>query len=96
MIPEVGCVFLSSIFVLYYPAFIFGGIVYGSQMMWLLLTSTTQTLIYGAEPYNFSANGIGLTNLGCLVGSILGTFYGGKFVDWLSIRLAKKQRYLGT
>lgn len=84
------CIFYRPFFVLYYPAFIFGGIVYGSQMMWLLLTSTTQTLIYGAEPYNFSANGIGLTNLGCLVGSILGTFYGGKFVDWLSIRLAKK------
>lgn len=84
------CIFYRPFFVWYFPAFIFGGIVYGSQMMWLLLVANTQVLVYGSDPYNFSAGSVGLTNLGSLVGSIVGTFYGGKFVDWLSIKLAKR------
>ncbi|RCK66139.1 hypothetical protein Cantr_01950 [Candida viswanathii] len=84
------CIFYRPFFVCYFPAFVFGGIVYGSQMMWLLLVANTQLLVYGSEPYNFSAGSVGLTNLGSLAGSVLGTFYGGNFVDWLSIKLAKR------
>ncbi|EMG49001.1 hypothetical protein G210_0337, partial [Candida maltosa Xu316] len=38
-------------------------------------------LQYSAEPYNFSTKSVGLTNLGILIGTIVGTFYGGQFVD---------------
>lgn len=86
------CIFYRPFFAWYFPVFVFGGIVYGSQMMWLLLVANTQVLIYGSEPYNFSAGSVGLTNLGSLVGTVLGTFYGGNFVDWLSIKLAKRNK----
>lgn len=73
------------------PAIIWGGIVYGSQMMWLSLLATTQSEIYSTY-YSFSTSSTGLTNLAPLGGSILGMAYGGWFVDWLSIKLAKRNK----
>lgn len=73
-----------------FPAVIYGGVVYGSQMMWLSLMETTQSEMYSAPPYNFSTLTVGLTNLSALVGSIFGMFYGGPFVDYLTIKLSER------
>lgn len=59
-------------------------------MMWLSLISTTQAAIYGVAPYNFTNGQTGLVNFSPLIGNILGMFYGGKFVDWLTIKLAER------
>ncbi|EGW34166.1 ion transporter [Spathaspora passalidarum NRRL Y-27907] len=84
------CIFWRPFFLVSFPAVIWGGLVYGAQMMWLSLIGNSQGDIYGAEPYNFSANGIGLTNLGAACGCITGMFYGGNFVDWSTIKLAER------
>lgn len=73
-----------------FPAVIWGGIVCGSQMMWLLFLTTTQSEILSIEPYNFSASVVGLTNVSSCVGCIVGMFYGGNFVDWLALYLTKR------
>ncbi len=70
------------------PAVVWGGLVYGSQMMWLSLMATTQSQVYSAPPFNFSALTVGLTNVSPLVGSIFGMLYGGYFVDYLTIKLS--------
>lgn len=72
-----------------FPALIWGGVVYGAQMMWLSLLATTQSEIYSAT-YGWSTSSVGLTNLAPLIGSFIGMFYGGMFVDWLSIKLAER------
>lgn len=82
-------IFLGPFFMAPFPAIIWGGIAYGAQMMWLSLLATTQSEIY-TEYYNFSTSATGLTNLAPLAGSFFGMFYGGWFVDWLSIKLAKR------
>lgn len=84
-------IFIRPFFMISFPAIIWGGICYGAQMMWLSLLATTQSEIYSAY-YNFSTASTGLTNLAPLVGSFLGMLYGGPFVDWLSIKLAKRNR----
>lgn len=83
-------IFYKPFFLISFPAIIWSGIIYGCQMMWLSLLGTTQSQIYSSFPYNFSASSVGLTNLGALVGSIAGMFYGGKFIDYVTIRLALK------
>lgn len=50
----------------------------------------TQTLFYASEPYNMSADQVGLTNLSPLIGVIFGMLYGGPFVDWFSVQKAKR------
>ncbi|RLV90335.1 hypothetical protein JA1_004638 [Spathaspora sp. JA1] len=73
-----------------YPAAIWGGVVYGSLMMWLALIVNSVSRIYGSKPYNYDINAIGLTNLGSFGGSVFGILYGGFFVDWSSIKLARR------
>lgn len=81
--------FVSPIFTALFPAVLWSGVVYGAQMMWLSLLSTTQSLVY-TEYYGFGTSATGLTNLAPLVGSIIGMCYGGWFVDWLSVKIARK------
>lgn len=70
-----------------FPGVLWGGLIYGAQMMWLSLLATTQSEIYTGI-YGFSDGSTGLTNLAPLVGSFIGMIYGGAFVDWLAIKLA--------
>ncbi|GMM28043.1 hypothetical protein DAMA08_007590 [Martiniozyma asiatica (nom. inval.)] len=71
-----------------FPATVWGGFVYGVQIMWLSLISTTQSEVFSTTPYNFSAIGVGNTNFASLIGSFFGMFWGGtlsdKFVAWKS------------
>ncbi|KAK6464018.1 putative ion transporter [Scheffersomyces coipomensis] len=83
-------IFYRPFFLVSFPAIIWGGILYGAQMMYLSLLSTSQSIIFSGAPYYFSANKVGLTNISCCVGSIIGMLYGGPFVDWLTIRLARR------
>lgn len=82
-------IFIRPFFMITFPAIIWGGICYGAQMMWLSLLATTQSEIYTTK-YGFSTSSTGLTNLAPMVGSFFGMLYGGPFVDWLSIKLAKR------
>lgn len=75
-------------FLISIPAVVWGGLVYGSQMMWLSLMATTQSQVYSAPPFNFPALTVGLTNVSPLVGSLFGMLYGGYFVDYLTIKLS--------
>ncbi|ABN68574.1 putative ion transporter [Scheffersomyces stipitis CBS 6054] len=83
-------IFYRPFLLISFPAIIWGGVLYGAQMMWLSLLATTQSEIYSASPYFFSVPQVGLTNLGACVGSLLGMVYGGTFVDYLALRLAKR------
>lgn len=84
-------IFISPFFMVPFPAIIWGGVAYGAQMMWLSLLATTQSEIY-SEYYNFSTSATGLTNLAPLAGSFFGMFYGGWFVDWLSVKMARRNK----
>ncbi|KAL6452153.1 hypothetical protein SBY92_001410 [Candida maltosa Xu316] len=83
-------IFIRPVFLFYFPAVIWASVCYGSQMMWLSLMGNTQTLFYASEPYNMTADKVGLTNIAAFVGVIFGMLYGGKFVDWFSLQKAKK------
>ncbi|KAF6065080.1 Major Facilitator Superfamily protein [Candida albicans] len=56
-------IFVRPAFLAYFPAIIWSSCAYGAQMMWLSLMGNTQTLFYASEPYNFTADKVGLTNL---------------------------------
>ena len=73
-----------------FPGIIWSGLVYGAQMFWLSLLAVTQSAFYSAPPYNFSEASVGLTNVGAFVGVLIGMFYGGPFVDYLTIKLTQR------
>lgn len=82
-------IFARPLYTACFPAVIWSGIAYGAQMMWLTLMGVTQSQIY-IDSYKFNTLSTGLTNLSALVGSLAGMVYGGWFVDWLSMKIAKR------
>ncbi|CAK9436339.1 uncharacterized protein LODBEIA_P08970 [Lodderomyces beijingensis] len=84
------CIFLRPFYLITFPAVVWGGFIYGFQMFWLSLLVNTQGLIYESPPYNFSVQSVGVTNVAVFVGNVVGMFYGGQFVDWLTIKMARR------
>lgn len=83
-------IFARPLLTVAFPASVWGGFVYGVQIMWLSLIATTQSEFFGAAPYNYSAIGVGNTNFSSLIGCFFGMFWGGnlsdKFVAWKARR----------
>ncbi|CAK9436341.1 uncharacterized protein LODBEIA_P08990 [Lodderomyces beijingensis] len=84
------CIFIRPIFLISFPAVVWAGIIYGFQMCWLSLLLNTQSIIYESEPYFFSVESVGLTNVAVFVGNVIGMFYGGQFVDWFTVKMARR------
>ncbi|KAI1910438.1 hypothetical protein LOZ12_004658 [Ophidiomyces ophidiicola] len=83
---------LSPFFLLTYPAVMWGGLVYGIQIMWLSLITVTQSATFSAPPYNFSITNVGNTNFAAFIGGILGMFWGGSVSDWCILRLSRRNK----
>ncbi|KAK6465269.1 putative ion transporter [Scheffersomyces coipomensis] len=83
-------IFFRPFLLVRFPAFIWGGFIYGVTVMWITLLASTTSEIYGLPPYNFTPNQVGLTNLGAAIGSFVGMFFGGPFVDYVVIQLSKR------
>ncbi|EEP78771.1 predicted protein [Uncinocarpus reesii 1704] len=83
---------ISPFFLVTYPAVMWGGIVYGVQIMWLSLITVTQSATFNAPPYNFSMANVGNTNFAAFIGSIIGMLWGGYVSDWCTLRLSRRNR----
>lgn len=73
-----------------FPAVVWCGVLQAVQQMWLTLINSTQAQLFSGPGYNFSTSAIGLTNLALFVGIVLGLWYGGWFVDLITVYLSKK------
>lgn len=83
-------IFIRPSLTLALPAIVWGGFVYGVQVMWLSLIASTQSEFFAAAPYNFGTAAVGDTNFSSLIGCFIGMFWGGplsdKFVAWMARR----------
>jgi MFS family permease len=73
-----------------FPGVIFSGVQWGAQDAWLTFYITTEDDTWSGPPWNYGDVGVGLMNVPCLIGAVLGCFYGGylsdKFVIWMARR----------
>lgn len=60
-----------------YPAVLWCALVYGVQICWLSLVSTSQAEFFESPPYNFSADAVGLINFAALIGGLFGMRFTG-------------------
>ncbi|KAL4957812.1 MFS general substrate transporter [Aspergillus filifer] len=79
-----------TIYYLSWPVIFYAGFSYGSYLIWFNVLNGTASLILGSAPYNFSSSMVGLSYLACCLGVILGSFFTGRFSDWLTIKLARQ------
>lgn len=73
-----------------FPAVIFSGIQWGAQDAWLTFYLTVDDDFWSDAPWYYGDVGVGLMNLPCLIGAVLGCIYGGYFSDVFMIRMAKR------
>ena len=53
----------------------------------LLYTNITQSPVFSAAPYFFTAQDIGFTNFAALIGQMVGVLTAGPFSDWVAMKL---------
>jgi hypothetical protein len=75
-----------------WPVIAYCGFSYGSYLILFNILNATASIILGGAPYNFSASMVGLSYLSCVVGVAVGSLTSGRVSDWLTIRLARKNK----
>jgi MFS family permease len=77
---------LHTLRIFSFPAVIYSGIQWGAQDAWLTFYLTLEEENWTSAPWNYSDVGSGIMNVPCLIGALIGCFYGGylsdKFVYW--------------
>ncbi|GFF73772.1 hypothetical protein IFM60648_04022 [Aspergillus lentulus] len=81
---------LPNVYYLSWPVIFYAGFSYGSYLIWFNVLNATSSLILGSAPYNFSSSMVGLSYLACCLGVIFGSLFTGRFSDWLTIKLARR------
>ncbi|KAJ9603637.1 hypothetical protein H2200_011823 [Cladophialophora chaetospira] len=81
---------LRPFLTLRYPSVLWGSLVMGVSLGWLVLQLTANA---GAFPiiYNYSAKGVGNIAISYIVTAVIGCFVGGPLSDWISAWFAKRR-----
>lgn len=81
-----------SLKLLSWPVIFYAGFSYGSYLIWFNVLNATASIILSGDPYNFKPSMVGLTYLSCFIGIIVGAFVSGNLSDWLTIKLARRNK----
>lgn len=73
-----------------YPGIVFSGLLVGSVLSWYNVLLGTITQVFSGDPYNFSANMVGLTYLACVTGTTVGCIVSGWLNDSIATWLARR------
>lgn len=73
-----------------FPAVIYSGIQWGAQDAWLTFYLTLEEDNWTEAPWNYTDVGSGIMNVPCLIGAVIGCFWGGYMSDQFVIWMAKR------
>ncbi|KAF5017251.1 hypothetical protein F66182_10845 [Fusarium sp. NRRL 66182] len=82
--------FVMPLHVITLPHVMFTALQFASGVCWLVLYMSVVSIVFSQPPYSFTTAGIGYMTLGPFVGNIFGSIFGGPFVDWFIVRLARR------
>ncbi|KAK0110129.1 hypothetical protein ONS95_002782 [Cadophora gregata] len=73
-----------------FPAVIYSGIQWGAQDAWLTFYLTLEEDNWYGPPWNYNDAQVGIMNVPCVIGAVIGCFWGGymsdRFVFWMAKR----------
>ncbi|AEO68508.1 uncharacterized protein THITE_2090020 [Thermothielavioides terrestris NRRL 8126] len=84
--------FVRPIIMFFYPAVLWGFLVYGTVLTWIVVFSVVNGVIFVNPPYNFSVSQTGLISLSPFILTILGEVISGPLNDWICVFLTKKNK----
>jgi MFS family permease len=81
---------LHTLRVFTFPAVLYSGLQWGAQDAWLTFYLTLEENNWYDDPWDYGDVGVGLMNIPCLIGAVIGCFWGGwmsdLFVEWYAKR----------
>ncbi|OQE20371.1 hypothetical protein PENSTE_c013G00161 [Penicillium steckii] len=80
----------QSLYYLSWPVIFYAGFSYGSYLVLFNILNGTASIILSSPPYNFGSSMVGLSYLACCLGVTLGSLFTGRFSDWLTVKLARR------
>ncbi|KAI4860713.1 MFS general substrate transporter [Hypoxylon rubiginosum] len=83
-------IFLRPMVVFFYPGVLWGFLLYGITLSWIVVFSVVNAVIFTAPPYNFSVSQTGLISLSPFILTFIGEVISGPLNDWVCMYLAKK------
>ncbi|KAF2844716.1 MFS transporter-like protein [Plenodomus tracheiphilus IPT5] len=83
---------IRSLKYLGWPVIFYAGFSYGSYLIWFNVLNATASIILGGPGYNFKPSMVGLSYVSCCIGVVVGMLVSGQLSDWLTVRLARRNR----
>lgn len=83
-------IFTRPLIIFWYPAVLWGFLIYGTVLTWLVVFSVVNGVIFVGPPYNFSVGEAGLISLSPFILSGLGEIISGPLNDWICLKLTKR------
>ncbi|KAK8176725.1 major facilitator superfamily domain-containing protein [Phyllosticta citribraziliensis] len=74
----------------YYPAVIWGFLIYGTTLTWIVVFSVVNGVLFVQPPYNFSVSHVGLTGLSPFILVLISEVISGPLNDWICLKLAHR------
>ncbi|KAL0258110.1 hypothetical protein SLS55_007282 [Diplodia seriata] len=74
----------------FYPAVLWGFLIYGTTLTWIVVFSVVNGVIFVEPPYNFTVAQTGLTGLSPFILTIIAEVISGPLNDWVCIKLTKR------
>ncbi|PHH87043.1 hypothetical protein CDD83_9390 [Cordyceps sp. RAO-2017] len=84
-------IFYRPIYFWWLPHIVFTSLIFGTALMWVSVIGSLKGIIFSAPPYNFSPQELGYLHVTSFIGSLFGNLYGGFFVDWAVVRMARRR-----
>lgn len=92
--PRQKNVFWQSIWVPFYliryPSVLFAGFTVGAVLSWFNVVNATIASVLAAPPYSFSSDMVGVFFVSPAIGITIGSYFSGKVVDNLTVKMARK------
>ncbi|KAK7226766.1 hypothetical protein V2G26_014769 [Clonostachys chloroleuca] len=82
--------YMPLVFIIQFPIIAWCGFIYGINISWFSVMNSTTSPILSAAPYNFSSGLVGSMYAGPIVGTLLGCWWAGWVVDYLTLKLARR------
>lgn len=83
-------IFTRPFIIFFYPCVLWGFLIYGTTLTWIVVFSVVNGVLFTAPPYNFSVGQTGLTSLSPFILCIIGEAIAGPLNDYLCVRLARR------
>ncbi|GAB7355123.1 hypothetical protein MBLNU459_g5699t2 [Dothideomycetes sp. NU459] len=83
-------IFTRPLIVFWYPPILWGFLVYGTTLTWIVVFSVVNGVLFTSPPYNFTVGEAGLTSLSPFILCMIGEAISGPLNDWICLKLTKR------